>query len=549
MKRLDSHMPRLLLVEKSSRNGVAIRKKFKEIGQMVQILPAATLHAARTLLEQGTVDVIVTDLRLADGMGTELVTLAGEPAAAPVVILLAARDAALVVEVMRAGAMDVVFNGPDVIRDLPLTVSRVLRSWHHIAQRRAAEKALEQSETRYRSLFEAMRSAVAVYQPIDEGRDFRITDFNKAAERMNRIGKGMVLGKRVTEAFPGVREFGLLEVFRRVHLTGRAERFPLTTYKDQRLEYWVENYVYRLPGGEVVAVHDDLTNGKIAERALNEDLARLNTTLDERVQERTAQLNHSLETLRRTQKQLVESEKMASLGNLVAGVAHEISTPLGVSFTAASFLQDTLKEYMGAPLPDEAPNPACDQRLTAISNAVEILMKNLNRAAHLVESFKQVAVDRCVTRRRKIHLRSFIDEVLTTLRPKIQETPHRICFACPEETEILVYPGAIAQILTNLVSNSLWHGFEFKPHGTIWIIVLVNHEQKIHIQYRDNGKGMPSDQVQQIFEPFFTTRRGQGGAGLGMHIVYNLVTQTLGGDIFCHGAPDKGIHFSILFPG
>ncbi|MBF0214514.1 MAG: PAS domain-containing protein [Magnetococcales bacterium] len=661
-------MLRILLLERKGSHATALQKLFKAISQPARIVAASTLAQARQSLDQESVEVILSDLRLADGMGTELITMAGEPLAVPVVILLTAPDALMTVEVMRAGAMDVVVKGEETLRELPLTVTRALRGWHHITRRRAAEKALEQNEIKYRSLFESMRSAVAVYQPVEDGRDFLLVDFNKAAERLNRIGKESVLGRRVTEVFPGVREFGLLDVLRRVHQTGRAERYPLTTYKDHHLEYWVENHVYRLPGGEVVAVHDDLTNGKIAERILNDkatqfqsvldnapviiyikdmqgkfrfvnrlfeaqaqrsreeilgksgaeslpdalarqqelqearmiasqetvesehswtlnddmhttllltfplqdsdgqmqgicgiakdiserkrieaQISQLNATLEERVRERTAQLNHSLESLRRTQRQLVESEKMASLGNLVAGVAHEINTPLGVSYTAASYLQDLLREHMNATHGTAPLETVCDQRLTAINNAVEILMKNLNRAAHLVQSFKQVAVDRCVTQRRRIHLRSFITEVLSSLRPKLDESAHRLCFACPEETEATVYPGAIAQIITNLVSNSLLHAFELKPHGTIWITVIPTDRQ-IHIKYRDNGRGMTAEQVHQIFEPFFTTRRGQGGAGLGMHIVYNLVTQTLGGDIFCHSAPDRGIDFSILFP-
>ncbi|MBF0341772.1 MAG: PAS domain-containing protein [Magnetococcales bacterium] len=658
-------MLQILLVERKGQHGGILQKVFRTIDQPAQIIPVATLEAARQVMGSRSVDVILADLRLEDGLGTLLVSPAGEARAVPVVILLHARDAAMIVDVLRAGAMDVVVKGPEGIRGMPLTVTRALRGWNHIARRREAEKALEQSETRYHSLFESMRSAVVVYQSIEEGRDFLFVDCNKAAERINHLGREAVLGKRLTAIFPGVRESGLLELLRRVWQTGKPERFPLATYKDHHLEYWVEHFVYKLPGGEVVAVQDDLTNGKIAERLLNdkvaqfqavldhapaviylkdpqgryqfvnrrfeellkrsretilgkssqeifpepfarrqeeieaqiltgnvpveseeilsladgvhtclavtfplfdadgrthavcgiakdisqrkrneEEIFQLNATLEERVRERTAQLNHSLETLRRTQKQLVESEKMASLGNLVAGVAHEINTPLGVGITAASYLQDTLQEYLRELRAEE---PVLDPRLTTLQTTVELLTKNLHRAAHLIQSFRQVAVDRCVTQRRRIHLRSFIAELLTTLIPKMKENAHQIHFACPEEIEVVVYPGAIGQIVTNLVSNSLMHGFEHKTRGVIWLTVTAR-EQEIHLKYRDNGQGMPPEAVQKIFEPFFTTRRAQGGTGLGMHIVYNLVTQTLGGDIFCHSEPGKGIDISILFP-
>jgi signal transduction histidine kinase len=264
-----------------------------------------------------------------------------------------------------------------------------------------------------------------------------------------------------------------------------------------------------------------------------------------------AELQHEIDKavgrLRETQDQLVQNEKMASLGALVAGVSHEINTPVGVSVTAASSLhrwaQRARQQHQGAAL-----TPAeLDEFLIVAQESSEVILRNLQRAADLIQSFKQVAVDQASSERRQFSLRGYLDEVLLSLGPQLKKTPHRVAVDCPDTLVIDSYPGALAQILTNLVINTLVHAF---PEGRAGTIRIAARELAgfIHVEYADDGVGMPPENLKRIFDPFFTTRRGSGGSGLGMHIVYNLVTQTLGGTVAVASAPGEGLQVRIVLP-
>jgi len=258
-------------------------------------------------------------------------------------------------------------------------------------------------------------------------------------------------------------------------------------------------------------------------------------------------LQESLERLKNTQNQLIQSEKMASLGGLVAGVAHEINTPLGISVTASSFLERKTREIKE--LFDQNRLRRSDFKKfieTSLESSSSIL-SNLNRAAELIQSFKQVAVDQTVEEKRVFGLKHYIDEVFVSLRPRYKRTSHQITINCPDNIELNSYPGAFMQVLTNLVMNSLLHGFENIEQGQIKIDITEDRNT-VTIVYSDNGKGMAEDQLAKIYDPFYTTRRGQGGTGLGMHIVFNLVTQSLSGEIKCTSTPAKGTTFTVVIP-
>lgn len=285
-----------------------------------------------------------------------------------------------------------------------------------------------------------------------------------------------------------------------------------------------------------------------------EALQRSNVDLEHRVEGRTRDLRLANEHLRRTlddlrqaQKQLVESEKMAALGALVAGVAHEINTPLGIGVTASSHLQGETRRLTGLLAGGEMKRSDLDTYLAAATESSELILRNLRRADHLVKSFKQVAVDQSTEERRRIDLAVYLDEILTSLQPRLRKSRHRVEIDCAEGVQIETYPGAIYQVITNLVMNSLAHGFEHKDAGLIGISVQLR-DGDVDIDYRDDGSGMSEEVRQRIFEPFFTTKRGQGGSGLGMHILFNLVTRLLGGSVRCESAPDQGVHFIIRFP-
>ena len=269
--------------------------------------------------------------------------------------------------------------------------------------------------------------------------------------------------------------------------------------------------------------------------------------LEELVSERTNELQESLDKLNDAKDQLVESEKMAALGGLVAGVAHEINTPIGIGVTAASHLEDKTKKFFKVFESGKISKKELQLFLDVVKESSRLILSNMNRAADLVQSFKQVAVDQMSRERRRFNFKEYIDEVLLSLRPKYKKTNFKVLVDCPEDFSIDSFPGAISQILTNLVVNSLTHGFENKDTGEIKI--KVQKENKVaKLIFEDNGIGFSDEVKNKIFEPFFTTKRGTGGTGLGMHIVYNLVTQTLNGSIKCLSREGEGSIFEIEFP-
>jgi len=250
---------------------------------------------------------------------------------------------------------------------------------------------------------------------------------------------------------------------------------------------------------------------------------------------------------RATQAELMRSEKMAALGRLVAGVAHEINTPVGLGVSVASHLEERTRQLQRLYQAEEVTREDFEEFMVTAQESSQALLSNLRRAADLVRSFKQVAVDQASQQRRMINVREYIQEILLSLRPKLKKTPHRVMVNCPAELNLDSYPGALSQILTNLIDNSLIHAFAEDTPGAISIAVIADGTNLV-LAYADNGKGMTAEESARIFEPFFTTRMSQGGSGLGMHIVYNLVTQTLGGRISCISLPGRGMSMTIRIP-
>ncbi|AGW14038.1 PAS domain-containing sensor histidine kinase [Megalodesulfovibrio gigas] len=254
------------------------------------------------------------------------------------------------------------------------------------------------------------------------------------------------------------------------------------------------------------------------------------------------------EELKKAHSALQEQEKMVSLGSMVAGVAHEINTPLGVALTAASQLDKDVTQVAQA---------FDDQTLTAeqmtefiadASEATRLMVANCTRAADLVRSFKQVAADQSVQELRAIDLKEYLDDLVLSLRPQLKRTPHTLEVDCPELLNVVCDPGALAQIVSNLVMNSLNHAFNGTSGAMRLGIVSAPASDMVTLRFEDNGLGMPEAVRRRAFDPFFTTRRGQGGTGLGLHIVYNLVVNSLGGTITLDSTEGKGTAFTITFP-
>ncbi len=285
------------------------------------------------------------------------------------------------------------------------------------------------------------------------------------------------------------------------------------------------------------------------EKAL--DRARLlaeNEAYQKSLERQTRELQKEIEDRKKTEKKLIQSEKMAALGDLVAGLAHEINTPLGIGVTGISFLKDATTSFQKLFRAGNAKKSDLERFLEDCHEACEVTLTDLERVAQLVASFKQIAVDQSRDGRRVFDMKQYIEEILFSLYPKTKKTKHAIKVNCQEKLMIDSFPGAFSQILTNLIMNSLLHGFEDKERGQIDITVERDNSSII-IRYEDNGKGLTDAQKNKIYHPFYTTKRGAGGSGLGMHVVYNLVTEKLGGEIQCESVLNNGILFTLTVPG
>jgi len=296
-------------------------------------------------------------------------------------------------------------------------------------------------------------------------------------------------------------------------------------------------------------LNTELKNKEEAQKAL----AETNNKLEQRVEERTQtlqeainELHNTLENLRNTQSQLIESEKLSSLGGMVAGVAHEINTPIGLCITTHSFIKDLFKDMQQRFASGSISKSNFTDFMISMEESVDILSKNLERAAKLVKSFKHVSEDQAGEAARKFNLEDYLQEILSTLHPKLRMTHHVVNIRCASDIDIHGYPGALSQVITNLIMNSLLHGFESIDQGNITIEV-ERHNDNVEILYTDDGQGLTKEAQAKIFEPFFTTKRGYGGTGLGMHLVYNLVSQTMQGTIQLQQA-SQGCAFTIIIP-
>ncbi|MBT9459122.1 MAG: HAMP domain-containing protein [Burkholderiaceae bacterium] len=279
-------------------------------------------------------------------------------------------------------------------------------------------------------------------------------------------------------------------------------------------------------------------------------------TLEEQVGQRTAELTttnaelmQTLAHLKTAQEGLVESQKLASLGRMVAGVAHELNTPLGNAMTVASTLEyryDQLQEMLtGGTALRKSLLMALVQDT---QQGHDILLRNLRKAADLVLNFKQVATDQTSDRRREFDLAEVIDEVLLMTQPRYRHTPFKIETQLEDGLSMDSYPGSLGQVLTNLLMNSLVHAFEGRSEGHVWIKSHALDGDRVLLTVQDDGVGMEDAVRRRIFDPFFTTKLGQGGSGLGMNIVHNIVTRVLGGQIEVSSTPEGGARFEIVLP-
>ncbi|KIL99955.1 Signal transduction histidine kinase [Paramagnetospirillum magnetotacticum MS-1] len=277
---------------------------------------------------------------------------------------------------------------------------------------------------------------------------------------------------------------------------------------------------------------------------LQAQLASVNQELGKR----KAEAEGALEDLKAAQESLVQAEKLASLGALVGGVAHEINTPVGIALSCASHLADSTGSMRKLFEADDISVDDFERFMDTVKDTTSLILSNVERAAELIRSFKQVAVDRTSSERRRFDLATYIRETLFSLGPHLRQAGHSVCLDCPEGVIMDSYPGALSQVLGNFVMNSLVHGFEPGELGTLSIRVERQGTGGVRLIYADDGKGIPEDNLGRIFDPFFTTKRGSGGSGLGLHIVYNLVTGPLGGSVSAESPKEGGTVFTMTMP-
>jgi two-component system NtrC family sensor kinase len=263
---------------------------------------------------------------------------------------------------------------------------------------------------------------------------------------------------------------------------------------------------------------------------------------------RAADLAASLEQLHEAQDQLIQREKMAALGGLVAGVAHEINTPLGVAVTAVTHTEDRLRALEATVAAGTLTRGGMRSYVEELREAVALALTNLERAARLVDSFKKVAVDQSSETPRECVLEELVLDVLASLRPLTRRAQVEVRLEATSHTQVRTDAGALVQVLTNLVQNACVHAFDESHAARIVTVAVTVTGEAVCMIVGDNGRGMPADVAARVFEPFFTTRRSAGGSGLGMHITHTLVTGRFFGTIDPDTAPGRGTQWTLCLP-
>lgn len=416
-----------------------------------------------------------------------------------------------------------------------------------------SQKELEKSEQRYKLALQGINDGIYDWDIVEKRMFFSemaasILELPESYDKLN----DHIFYERLEESEQEPFKKAVVDHFR-----GKTKVFEhevcLKTYEGK--ERWVlcRGMALKNKDGQAYRMSGSISNITRRKRAELEVL-RLNENLENRVLERTKelqianqQISETLNILKHTQNELVQSEKMASLGGLVSGVAHEVNTPIGVGVTATSHLIDEIEQLKKAFEKGTLKKSDFESFFEHAQENANMVLSNLSRAANLVGSFKQVAVDQTSEDKRAINLLEYMNEIHCSLTPKLKKTKVKIELEIDEEINITTYPGSLAQIFTNLIMNSIIHAFPNEEEGTISISGELDGNV-LHMLYEDDGCGMSKDIVANIYEPFFTTRRGDGGSGLGMNIVFNLVMQKFNGKIKCISSQGKGSQFLISFP-
>lgn len=353
---------------------------------------------------------------------------------------------------------------------------------------------------------------------------------------------------------------------------------PLKTLENELIDFAGGNY------SKVITVTSNDEIGRLSQtfnfmarkiEEANDELKSLNQSLENKLQERTyelretneflkdalsksqqiqaeltvknEELENAMEKLQYANRQIIEATKSSLTSQLIASVAHEIKTPVGLILTTNSFVIHELEEFKDKFENGDIRKSDLTSFLNLLDEASQNISRNLGNTISLISNFKEVAVDQTSQRKRSFNLNYYLSEIISNLKPVFKHTPYKINVDCPLDIVLDSYPGAYSQIVTNLMMNSLKHGFGGRDHGTITIDVTTRDDY-IFIDYKDDGKGISSKYIANIFTPFFSTSHNKGGSGLGLSVIKNLVDNTLQGSITCESDIDKGVHFIIELP-
>lgn len=405
--------------------------------------------------------------------------------------------------------------------------------------RRASEVALQATELRMQRVIDSAYEAFIGIDALGT-----VLDWNHQAEHLFGWSKEEVVGQLVAELiipprFRAAHLAGLQRFSDGTHSANFAKRMETCAQDKSGREFPVELSVWSIPNAGMISFGSfvrDISERKRAE----EDMRLLNEGLEARVQERTQELRHAMD-------QIIESEKLASLGSIVAGVAHELNTPIGNILMMASSLNDRVEKLGAALEQGTLTRSMVSSSLSGCDEASKLIVRSAGRASELIESFKSVAVDQASQRRRVFDLRALLSDIINTVAIATRHAHIAIDLRVASGIEMNSFPGDMEQIFNNFIMNSLHHGYEGRDKGCI-SIDAQQIGNMVEIVYQDDGCGIPIELHKKVFEPFYTTKLGQGGSGLGMFIVHNLVHASLKGEIKLESDSGKGVRFTLTIP-
>ena len=414
-------------------------------------------------------------------------------------------------------------------------VDRVLGISISVNREKQLESKYAESESIARSIIQSSPMGIILYE-LNEKDELILKEVNSATEEILGIPLMDQRGKPMLEIFPGLTETEVPRSYRMAAAEGIPYHTEQIEYSDDKVSgaFTVDAFQTR-PGAVAVFFRD------ITERIkIQKEIQALNEELEDKVRKRTKDLEE-------TRDRLIEAEKMSSLGRLVAGVAHEINTPVGICKTGISFIEENIAEMKRVFIDGELTLARFEEFLETMRESAASSHKSIDKASSLIKSFKDVAVDQNVEEKRFFNVGEYVGEVLLSLHNRIKNTSCDIDVSCPPDLIAYNRPGALFQIITNLVMNTLMHGLTDDRCGSVFLS-FERIGDAIRFRYTDDGPGLSEEGRRKIFEPFYTTKRALGGTGLGMNIVYNLAKRTLGGKITCPENPEGGFVCEITFP-